>query len=78
MIYIKTHIIKLVWVLIYRNAGSYRKGFDWDRTPEGLVFWGIILIWDSISHFYTLYPKQNYPKVMMVSMYPITEPIHKD
>ena len=57
----------------YRNANSYKKGFDWDKTPEGVVFWDIILNRGNISHFYTLYPKQNYPKVMMVSMYPITK-----
>ena len=48
------------------------KGFSWDVTPEGYGFWYKILNDNNINHFYTHYPKQIYPKVMMVSYYPIT------
>ena len=48
-------------------------GFYWWCTDEGYDFWAEIITNENISHFYTLYPKQNYPKVMMVSMYPITK-----
>jgi hypothetical protein len=44
-------------------------GFEWRSTPEDSFFWSTILIDNNISHFYTLYPKQDYPKVMMVSDY---------
>ena len=48
-------------------------GFSWRITNEGHDFWIEIINNGNISHFYTLYPKQNYPKVMMVSSAPITE-----
>lgn len=48
-------------------------GFLWSDSPEGNTYWSKILSDDNISHFYTLYPKQDYPKVMMVSNDPFTE-----
>lgn len=44
-------------------------GFLWSDSPEGNTYWSKILSDNNISHFYTLYPKQDYPKVMMVSDY---------
>ena len=57
------------------TAGHILGGFTWYKTHEGDIFWRKILKFGNISHFYTLYPKQEspYPKVMMVSDSPFTE-----
>ena len=61
-------------VFINNIASNIRKGgFYWTDSVEGEDFWIEIINDENISHFYTLYPKQNYPKVMMVSKDPITE-----
>ena len=52
---------------------SKKGGFNWCDTKEGGGFWSTILSADIIDHFYTKYPKPSpYPKLMMVSSYPIT------
>jgi len=42
-------------------------GFDWLNTIEGLDFWNRVLFHKNWNVFFEKYPKNVYPKVMLVS-----------
>jgi hypothetical protein len=48
-------------------------GFVWRSTPEGYDFWQRVILQKDFDHFFERYPKPKYPRVMMVSLDPITE-----
>ena len=49
------------------------QGFCWEDTIEGKAFWKKVIDKEKFDLFFERYPKNTYPKVMMVSTYPITE-----
>ena len=52
----------------FREANHKNKGFTWEKTPEGELFWGKVIFYENFSVFFKKYPKiSTYPKIMMVS-----------
>ena len=46
---------------------SKTNGFIWADTPEGHCFWYDVINNENFDRFFEKYPKQAYPKVMLVS-----------
>jgi hypothetical protein len=46
-------------------------GFAWASSPEGHSFWEDVIKFKNFDTFFAKYPKNTYPKVMMVSQSPI-------
>lgn len=55
------------------HTPASRKGFTWENTVEGKAFWSQVIEDHNFDLFFKRYPKNDYPKVMMVSTYPITD-----
>ena len=58
-------------------ASSLSGGFTWDDTPEGDDFWSDVIFRKNFERFFEKYPKQAYPKVMLVSDRNSIENTHK-
>lgn len=59
-----------------KNKMTCSDGFDWSETPERYSFWEDVIKYENFDTFFVKYPKNTYPKVMIVSMEPAAIRIH--
>lgn len=58
-----------------RTSGRSRRGFTWSLSADGQTFWLRVIENKRFDIFFDKYPKKTaeYPKVMLVSDYPISK-----